>query len=434
MATVADRDLPYEFNVINDSTPNAWALPGGKISINRGLLTELNNEAELAAVLGHEIVHAAAGHGAQGVTRGAGLQIGMAAVLIGSQGRLDPNVAQLGAGIGAQLINSKYGRDAERESDHYGMQYMSKVGYNPQGAVTLQQAFVRLSEGREQDRFSQMFASHPASAERVVNNMKLAAQLPKGGELGEARYKKAMARMFKSKTAYDKYDQAKAAQQKGDTGRATSLVREAIRLEPREGHFHSFLGDIQRLNKNYDASKRHYDQAISLNNDFFYYYLGRGKLHEARGQMNAARADLNRSMQLLPTTDAQTALGNVALARNDLDSAKKHYQAAAAAGGPAGESAHGSLLELDPGSYLQAAVGWDKGEVLVKVTNTSPRAVTGLKLNIVDSTTRRGTTRNVQGSLASNKSRIVRTGIRVSADQAKRLRASVVKAALARQI
>ena len=106
LATVADRDLPYEFNVINDSTPNAWALPGGKISINRGLLTELNNEAELAAVLGHEIVHAAAGHGAQGVTRGAGLQIGMAAVLIGSQGRLDPNVAQLGAGIGAQLILS----------------------------------------------------------------------------------------------------------------------------------------------------------------------------------------------------------------------------------------------------------------------------------------------------------------------------------------
>ena len=124
---------------------------------------------------------------------------------------------------------------------------MSKVGYDPKGAVTLQQAFVRLSEGRQQDRFSQMFASHPASAERVVNNMKLAAKLPKGGELGEARYKKAMARMMKSQEAYDKYDQAKAAHAKGDTGRATTLVREAIRMEPREGHFDSFLGDMARI-------------------------------------------------------------------------------------------------------------------------------------------------------------------------------------------
>ena len=438
LATVADRKLPYEFNVINDSTPNAWALPGGKISINRGLLTELNNEAELAAVLGHEIVHAAAGHGAQGVTRGAGLQIGMAAVLIGTQGKLDPNVAQLGAGIGAQLINSKYGRDAERESDHYGMQYMSKVGYDPKGAVTLQQAFVRLSEGRQQDRFSQMFASHPASAERVVNNMKLAAKLPKGGELGEARYKKAMARMMKSQEAYDKYDQAKAAHAKGDTGRATTLVREAIRMEPREGHFHSFLGDMARISKKYDASKRHYDQAISLNKDFFYYYLGRGKLHEARGQMSAARADLNRSMQLLPTTDAQTALGDVSVALNDFTSAKKHYQAAAAAGGAGGEKAYGSLLDLDlkdnPGNYVKAVTGLRNGEVVIQITNQTPRALTGLQLRIVDTTTNRGRTQSVQGGLAAKKSRIINTGIRLSAERAKRLRATVVRAVQANQI
>ena len=70
IAAASDRKLPYEFKVINDSTPNAWALPGGKIAINRGLLTELQSEAELAAVLSHEIVHAAARHGAQGMERG----------------------------------------------------------------------------------------------------------------------------------------------------------------------------------------------------------------------------------------------------------------------------------------------------------------------------------------------------------------------------
>ena len=78
LAAVSDRKLPYEFKVLNSSVPNAWALPGGKISINRGLLTELQSEAELAAVLGHEIVHAAAKHGVQSMSTGMLLQAGAA--------------------------------------------------------------------------------------------------------------------------------------------------------------------------------------------------------------------------------------------------------------------------------------------------------------------------------------------------------------------
>jgi predicted Zn-dependent protease len=74
LAAVSDVALPYEFTVLNSSVPNAWALPGGKIAINRGLLTEMNSEAELAAVLGHEITHAAARHTAQQISRGQILQ------------------------------------------------------------------------------------------------------------------------------------------------------------------------------------------------------------------------------------------------------------------------------------------------------------------------------------------------------------------------
>ena len=69
LASVADRRLPYEFVVLNNSVPNAWALPGGKIAVNRGLLLELENEAQLAAVLSHEVVHSAARHGAKGMER-----------------------------------------------------------------------------------------------------------------------------------------------------------------------------------------------------------------------------------------------------------------------------------------------------------------------------------------------------------------------------
>ncbi|HEB63176.1 MAG TPA: peptidase M48, partial [Gammaproteobacteria bacterium] len=143
LAAVSDRKLPYEFKVLNNSTPNAWALPGGKISINRGLLTELGSESELAAVLGHEITHAAAKHGVRSMSRGVLLQGAMMATVIASQGKDYAQLAQLGAGIGAQLITTKYGRDAERESDYYGMRYMSRAGYDPQGAVDLQKTFVK---------------------------------------------------------------------------------------------------------------------------------------------------------------------------------------------------------------------------------------------------------------------------------------------------
>lgn len=146
LAAVSDRKLPYEFKVINSDVPNAWALPGGKIAINRGLLVKMKSEAELAAVLGHEIVHAAAKHGAKGMTRGVLLQGGLLAATIASSGKEYSNLAQLGANVGAQLINTRYGRAAELESDRYGIEYMARAGYDPQGAVDLQATFLELSK------------------------------------------------------------------------------------------------------------------------------------------------------------------------------------------------------------------------------------------------------------------------------------------------
>ena len=104
LAAVADRRLPYEFVVLNSGELNAWALPGGKIAVNRGLLAELKNEAELAAVLGHEIVHAAARHGAQQMEKGQLLQIGAAVAPIGA-------AAYGGSDLGA---GGRPGRSARR--------------------------------------------------------------------------------------------------------------------------------------------------------------------------------------------------------------------------------------------------------------------------------------------------------------------------------
>jgi predicted Zn-dependent protease len=251
LAAVSDRKLPYEFVVLNSSVPNAWALPGGKIAVNRGLLPELRSEAELAAVLGHEIVHAAARHGAKAQERGTLLQAGLAVATIGAAvGGADQNVAGLviqGAGLGAQLVQTKYGRDQELEADEYGMKYMKNVGYDPWGAVTLQEAFVRLaseSGAKPQSFIDGLFASHPPSEERVEKNKTHATALGRGGDLGDARYTARLKPLLEMKPAYDKHDKAIAAARKKDYAQARQLAGEAATALPKEGRFQQTLGEI----------------------------------------------------------------------------------------------------------------------------------------------------------------------------------------------
>ncbi|MEQ1557227.1 MAG: M48 family metalloprotease, partial [Gallionella sp.] len=148
LAVVSDRKLPYEFVVLNDSVPNAWAMPGGKIAFNRGLLYELNSEAELAAVLSHEIVHAAARHGAKSMESGMLLQGATVLAAAATQNTRYGQLAVGGAQLSSQLISTKFGRDDESEADKYGMLYMKRAGYDPRAAVTLQETFVRLSQGQ----------------------------------------------------------------------------------------------------------------------------------------------------------------------------------------------------------------------------------------------------------------------------------------------
>lgn len=439
LAAVSDRPLPYEFKVINNSSPNAWALPGGKIAINRGLLTELESEAELAAVLGHEIVHAAARHSAKGIQRGMLLQGAVFATAIATRDEGYSNLAQLGASVGAQLLNQKYGRDTERESDLYGMNYMSRAGYDPQGAVQLQQTFVKLSEERRQDWLSGLFASHPPSQERVQNNIQNATTLPAGGDTGRERYRQSVARLLKAKPAYANYDKAEKALAEGDTRKAQALVKKAIAIEPGEGHFHSLLGDIERKNKKPGAARRHYDKAIALNGDFFYYHLKRGLVNEQLNNRSAARRDLERSVKLLPTANAFNALGNIAREERKYDQAKQYYAKAADHDSTVGKAAFAALVELDlpenPGKYLKVRTGINQsGKLLAEISNPTPRDVTGLVLALQypdDSGRMRSVRHALSGQLKSGQKETVSLGISVKLEQVRQVRSGIVAARIA---
>lgn len=441
LASVSDRKLPYEFKVINSSVPNAWALPGGKIAINRGLLTEMKSEAELAAVLGHEIVHAAAKHGVKGMTRGMLLQGGLMVTAIATSGKDYSNLAQAGAGIGAQLINTRYGRDAERESDRYGIEYMARAGYDPQGAVDLQATFLALSKDskRGQDFISGLFASHPPSAERLATNKSIVASMPKGGDVKANEYRRNISRLIRAEPAYEAYDEARKAFEAKNTRQARTLVRKAISIEPQEGHFHSFLGDIEQENNNVAAARQHYNRAIELNDEFFYPHLQLGLMSEQTRDYQTARRALNRSIELLETANAYNALGNIARSSGRRDQALAMYSKAAGHKSEAGAQALGSLVDLDlpnnPGKYVVAKhqVSRD-GLVRVQLQNKTPRNVAGVKLRIVypDASGRmRDITRTISGVLAAGKAEVLDI-VKINPALANNVQTAVIEARVAR--
>lgn len=186
LVAVSDRpNLPFEFVILDNPVPNAWTLPGGKIAINTGLLVQLHSEAELAAVLSHEIVHAAARHSAQQMERTVLFDICSAAC---SNAAGNPEHAEDILKVGSTLAILKYSRNHELEADAYGMKYMSKAGYDLQAAVSLQEIFLKISESNDGSWIGSLLNTHPPSKERVKANKKTASKYPKGGFIGTEEY------------------------------------------------------------------------------------------------------------------------------------------------------------------------------------------------------------------------------------------------------
>src|SRR5204863_262500 len=126
--------LPWSYEIVDDASVNAFALPGGPIFITRGILGHLNTEAQLAAVLGHETGHVAARHSANQMSKQQVAQLGLG---IGSI--LSPTVASAAqvAGAGLQLLFLKYSREDETQADELGFRFMTKVGYDPSQMIPL---------------------------------------------------------------------------------------------------------------------------------------------------------------------------------------------------------------------------------------------------------------------------------------------------------
>ncbi|RMH08347.1 MAG: M48 family peptidase [Nitrospirae bacterium] len=166
------KKFAWEVTVIkDDKTKNAWALPGGKIAVYTGIFPVAKNEAGLAAVLGHEVVHALARHGAERMSQGLVAQFGLqaASILLSTGGGLGPQmnrVVMQALGLGAQVgILLPFSRSHESEADYVGLLLAAQAGYDPREAIRLWQRMAAASEGQPPEFLS----THPSHETRIQN-------------------------------------------------------------------------------------------------------------------------------------------------------------------------------------------------------------------------------------------------------------------------
>ncbi len=159
LAAVSERpELPWSFRIADDEIVNAFALPGGRIYVTRGLLAHLNREAELAGVLGHEIGHVTARHSVHGLSR----DLALAAGVLAGLAVLDADdTVQTAAVLGLGLMTLKFGRSQERQADQLGVRYAERAGVDPHGVVDALRVLQAVSRSHGDGWFPVWLSTHP---------------------------------------------------------------------------------------------------------------------------------------------------------------------------------------------------------------------------------------------------------------------------------
>lgn len=194
----SDAKVPFTVKVIDAQEVNAFALPGGFLYVNRGLLEAAENEAEVAGVMAHEIAHVTARHGIEQASKGQLFQYGSIPLIF--LGGLGGYVLQQVAGIALPLTFLKFSRGAEKEADRLGAQYMWASGYDPNALITFFEK-LQAQEKRKPGTLEKIFSTHPMTGDRITEVRDLIVRFPDRGEyqLSTSEFKEVKSRLLASR-------------------------------------------------------------------------------------------------------------------------------------------------------------------------------------------------------------------------------------------
>jgi len=230
--------MPYSFRVVNANYVNAYAFPGGSIACTRGIMLSLENEAELAALLGHELGHVNARHTAQQMSKGILTQavVGGLSALAGSRGAVYGQLASELGMISVGALLASYSRDNEREADALGMEYMFRARYSSKGMIGLMDMLKGLSKYKP-STIELMFATHPMSEERYQTAVETSRSKYKSAEvfpLYRERYMDHTAKVRALKPAIEEMQEGEKEMMQKKFGDAEAHFKKALKLAPND--------------------------------------------------------------------------------------------------------------------------------------------------------------------------------------------------------
>jgi len=297
--------MPYNFHCVNANYVNAYAFPGGSIACTRGILLDLESEAELGALLGHELGHVNARHTAASMSKAqvANMAVGGLAILtsvtMGSTaGNLAGQLGQLGSGA----LLASYSRDNERQADSLGMEYMARSGYGPQGMVGLMEMLNNMNQHKTSS-VELLFATHPMSAERyrtAVNQATNDYRRYNGQPLNRERYMDNTAGLRKMKGAIKKMQEGESAMGKEDYGQAESLFTAALAQAPDDYVGLLLMAKCQLVQKKNAEAERYVERAKQVYPDEAQAYHISGITKIRNKQYEAAYQDFSIYERRLP--------------------------------------------------------------------------------------------------------------------------------------
>ncbi|MEW5692935.1 MAG: M48 family metalloprotease [Candidatus Hydrogenedentota bacterium] len=296
-------NLNYEFNVVNSSEANAYALPGGKISITRGLISSLENEAQLASVFAHELGHISALHTARAYTRSVMAEL----ILTGVGMYLEKkdikykNYYMLGGYLVTGLVLLKYSRDDEREADKLGIEYLAKADYDPYQFVSVMQLLKSL-EKRKPHKFEVLFRSHPLTDERIQTALTLyqTQYSQYTGVKNNEEFKTAIAKIKITEPAYALFDKGVESLQNKSITDALAYLKDASGKAPDHAIIRAYYGRALYESGRDEIAYRELESAYLLYPDQFHIRLYKGIADFETARFLEAIKDLKRADELIP--------------------------------------------------------------------------------------------------------------------------------------